>query len=149
MDPTDRTAAWLQRLGAGFDRQAVERLLALDPQEALGLMPQLLQAFEESLQTHLLGLQQALEQGDVQGCRRAAHAVRSASNSMGALEFAAACHALEKLAYGFSQEAEASPAVDSAGAPGLQRVQEQAGIVMRLGHQLLQQVRQAGGHEQA
>lgn len=138
-DPVDRVASWLQRLGAGFDRAAVERLLSLDPQEEAGLMPRLLEAFETSLQAQLSDLQAAVERHDAQACRRAAHSMRSAGNSMGALDFAAACHALELHAHALHQ---AHPA-GAAGAPDLPGLLMQATKLTQQGHHLLAQIRHA------
>lgn len=93
-----RAVAWAQRLGAGFDAAALERLIALDPDESTGLMPQLVALFEESLRVQTQALEAALAAVDLDALRRAAHSVRSAAMSMGALEFAQACTALEQQA---------------------------------------------------
>lgn len=140
-DSTDRAAAWLQRLGEGFERSPLERLLALDPGESSGLMPRLLEAFEASLQSQLLALETAMQQGDTQGCRRAAHAVRSASNSMGAMAFAQACHALELQARALSHGAPSAAA--------LLEVQRLGQDVAQQGRRLLLQVQRALRDEQA
>jgi HPt (histidine-containing phosphotransfer) domain-containing protein len=134
-DATDRAAVWVQRLGVGFERSALERLLALDPGEASGLMPRLLEVFETSLTSQLVTLEAAAQVGDAPGCRRAAHAVRSSSNSMGALAFARACHVLELQALELGEQPPAGHAVHE--------VQRLAHEVAQQGRTLLLQVHRA------
>lgn len=134
-----RAAAWQRRLGSGFDAKAIESLLALDPQETEGLMLRLLKAFEESLSTHARALEFAVQEGDVQACGRAAHAVRSASTSMGALDFAEACLALERQAHALAPHAMLQPVGD----PARQSVMSAAAGVAQQAQRLRAQVQQA------
>lgn len=137
----DRASAWQQRLGEGFERLAIERLLALDPEETSCLMLRLLEAFEDALRSQMLLLEAASARGDMQGCRRAAHAVRSASNSMGAVAFAQACQALELQAHALGDQARSVQA--------LQGVQQHAQEVAQQGRALLLQVQRVLRDEQA
>ena len=101
---------WARRLGQGFDVVALQRLLALDPTEQAGLLPQLLVVFAESLRSQSAALEDAMGRGDLDGIRRAAHAVRSAARSMGAEGFANACRRLEEHAHSLMGGAESRAA---------------------------------------
>lgn len=109
---TERARDWAQRVGPDIDAATVERLMALDPDDQTGLMARLLSLFESTLRQQLEAMETALEAADVPGVRRAAHALRSASASFGALHFAQACADLERLAR--ESSAQPSPACDEA-----------------------------------
>lgn len=97
-DADSLAQAWAQRLGPGFDRVALQRLLELDPADPSALMRRLLVLFVESLEAQREALRAALDAADLDGMRRAAHAVRSPAMSMGATDFARACQSLEQQA---------------------------------------------------
>ena len=97
-DQGRQALAWAQRLGPGFEAAALQRLIALDPAEEAGLMPQLLTLFEASLHAQADALEAAIGTADLDSIRRAAHTVRSSAMSMGAQDFAQACLRLEHRA---------------------------------------------------
>lgn len=92
---TAAAVGWAERLGPRFDSAALERIVVLDPDGRDGLMPQVLDLYAQSMETHRVQIEQAARQGDAEGLRRAAHGLRSASGSVGALSLAAACLQLE------------------------------------------------------
>ena len=67
--------------------------------EAMGAdyIGELLQAYFEETPQLLSNLQQALEKQECEGFRRAAHSIKSTSNSFGALNFGAEARELEML----------------------------------------------------
>ena len=102
-DAGSMAQAWAQRLGPGFDPVALRRLLELDPADPSALMRRLLILFVESLGAQSEALQAALNAAELDGMRRAAHAVRSPAMSMGATDFARACQALEQQVLGLQR----------------------------------------------
>ncbi len=105
---------WAQRLGPGFEAEALDRLLALDPEEKAGLLPRLIGAFEESLRAQAQSLALGIHASDFDRIRRAAHTARSSSRSLGAESFAAACLELEQLAHALGAPAPGQVQPDAA-----------------------------------
>ena len=94
---------------SALDAQALERLRELDPEGQAGIVVRVLTAYDRSLQDALPTFREARDAGDLDSLRRVAHTLKSASASVGALEFARLCVQVEA----------AARAGDNAGMPAL------------------------------
>ena len=101
--------AWMERLGPGWDAQAVDDLMALDPQAEAGLVLTLMSRFAQSLQQWDTALEQAWQGRDAEVLRRGAHTLKSSAATVGAARLAAAARAFEQalVARGFGPELQA------------------------------------------
>jgi len=107
---------------------SLDQLRALDPQGGSAFLTRVLSTFQRSLARHGECLDQADRSGDLQALSHAAHALKSASSSVGAMTLSARCAALE--------EAVRSARADAL--PGLARAfQAEAGRVRAAVAQLL------------
>jgi HPt (histidine-containing phosphotransfer) domain-containing protein len=80
-----------------LDGPSLDRLRALDPSGASGLVQRVLGTFVASLDKLLAQLQAARAAGDASAARHVAHTLKSSSASVGALVLAAQCAELEPL----------------------------------------------------
>lgn len=85
-----------------FDDAALAKLRELDPDGQRGFVPQVLRAFETSLERHLARLQPAADGSapDARLAAEVAHTLKSSSAAVGALAFSACCSRLERSARG-------------------------------------------------
>ena len=79
-----------------FDMGALQRLTELDPNGVDALLARLFELYSTSLQEQLELMDSAAQREDLNSLKRAAHAIRSASVSIGALAHAEACTQLER-----------------------------------------------------
>ena len=75
---------------------SLDQLRALDPLGGTAFVTRVLSTFQRSLASHGAGLEQAGRCGDLQALSHAAHALKSASASIGAMTLSARCAALEE-----------------------------------------------------
>lgn len=80
----------------GFDPVALGRLRELDPDGRHGVLQRVLAAFESSLNRMLLQLAAERQGGDAAVVASVAHTLKSSSASVGALDLAQACAAVER-----------------------------------------------------
>lgn len=80
---------------SALDADAIERLRALDPDGANGLLERLLGTYRGSLQRLLPQLQTGRAAGDAEAVRYVAHTLKSSSASVGALRLAHLCTHIE------------------------------------------------------
>jgi HPt (histidine-containing phosphotransfer) domain-containing protein len=80
---------------AAFDAVALARLRELDPAGRNGVLQRVLGAFENSLVRMLAQLEAQRQAPDAGAVAALAHTVKSSSASVGALDLAAACAAVE------------------------------------------------------
>lgn len=78
-----------------LDAQALERLRALDPGGANGLLERVLLAFHGSAQRLLQQMRDARHAGDAASVRHVAHTLKSSSASIGALALSQLCAEVE------------------------------------------------------
>lgn len=81
-----------------LDPRSLDQLRALDPARSTGFLNRVLQTYLQSLERQTGQMAQAAERLDADGVGAAAHALKSASASIGAKTMAAECAALERLA---------------------------------------------------
>lgn len=100
--PRRQQAAGADGPGGGaplvLDEATLGRLRQLDPDGSRGFLVQVLKTYEASLQRHLGTLDEAAASGDVRRAGDVAHTLKSSSGSIGALDFAQCCAAVERLA---------------------------------------------------
>lgn len=94
-----------------LDAASLARLRQLDPDGSRGFVNQVLRTFEASLVRHLAALDEARAQGDLKRAGDVAHTLKSSSASIGALDFAHGCAAVERLARGGDTAALGEPLV--------------------------------------
>jgi HPt (histidine-containing phosphotransfer) domain-containing protein len=78
-----------------LDPSSIAKLRALDPSGGSSFVARVMSTYLRSLATQVEALKRAHEAQDLPGVSAAAHALKSASASVGALAFSAACAALE------------------------------------------------------
>lgn len=78
-----------------LDAQALERLRALDPNGASGLLERVLLAFHGSAQRLLQQMRDARHTGDAGSVRHVAHTLKSSAASIGALRLSQLCAEVE------------------------------------------------------
>lgn len=78
-----------------LDAAALAQLRSLDPDGTNRLLERVVKAFDTSTARLLPQLRQAGENGDLESARVAAHTLKSASGSIGALQLSRQCAALE------------------------------------------------------
>ena len=99
---------------------SLEQLRALDPQGGSAFVIRVLSTFQRSLARHCDLLDEADRAGDLHALSHSAHALKSASASVGAMALSAICAALEEAVRG----------AQAAALPGLVRAfQTEAGRV--------------------
>jgi PAS domain S-box-containing protein len=103
--PPDAEAA--RDTGEVLDPEAVRNLQGMLGAGFAATLPQLIDTFLGNSPGLLDKLQRALEQGDGEGVRRAAHALKSSSATFGATEFAALCKEAESKGRAGDMEAAA------------------------------------------
>ena len=79
-----------------LDAASLARLRELDPDGRTGVVQRVMRTFDTSLTQALGALALAGERGDTIELRRLAHTLKSSSASVGALELASACDAVER-----------------------------------------------------
>ncbi len=85
-------------MSRALDPEALARLRELDPGGRRGFLPQVLRAYDVSLRRHLARLRPADGSGvDAKTAAEVAHTLKSSSTSVGALDFARCCVALEQV----------------------------------------------------
>jgi len=84
--------------GTILDVETLQSLVELGGEDDPDLLAELLGLFLEDSTRRVQSLVQALEQGDIRAAGRAAHALKSASASLGALRFSDACREIECVA---------------------------------------------------
>jgi HPt (histidine-containing phosphotransfer) domain-containing protein len=78
-----------------LDASSIEKLRALDPSAGSSFVSRVMSTYLRSLATQVEALGHAHEAQDLPGVAAAAHALKSASASVGALAFSRVCAALE------------------------------------------------------
>jgi PAS domain S-box-containing protein len=81
-----------------LDRQALDRLRELDPNNENHLMERVVSAFETSVGRLMPQLQDALDARDMGGIRHVAHTLKSSSASIGAIKLSRMCSEVETRA---------------------------------------------------
>lgn len=81
-----------------LDAATLAKLRQLDPDGERHFLPKVLLAYERSLERHLAALEEAAAACDLPRAGAQAHALKSSSASIGALELAAACAEVERRA---------------------------------------------------
>jgi HPt (histidine-containing phosphotransfer) domain-containing protein len=81
-----------------LDREALDRLRELDPNNEARLMERVVAAFETSIQRLMPQLQNALVARDMGGIRHVTHTLKSSSASIGAIKLSRICADLEARA---------------------------------------------------
>ncbi|HSI50025.1 MAG TPA: Hpt domain-containing protein [Ideonella sp.] len=79
-----------------LDSASLDQLRALDPQGSSGFVKRVLDTFLRSLQNQREAVAAATASGDLKALSHAAHALKSASASVGALPLSRLCAALEE-----------------------------------------------------
>ena len=80
-----------------LDREALDRLRALDPDGSAGIVNELIAVFLEDTTTQLAALRKAITARDAEAVALHAHSLKGSSIEMGALGMAAASAELERL----------------------------------------------------
>ena len=80
-----------------LDREALQRLRALDPAGSNQVMKRVANAFETSIGGLLRQLQSAMEAADSAGIKHVAHTLKSSSASIGATELSKICAEIEAM----------------------------------------------------
>ena len=78
-----------------LEEATIERIRALDPEGGKGLLADIVGHYLEDAPVRLERIGASLDQGDGEGVRSAAHALKSASANLGALALAASCERME------------------------------------------------------
>jgi HPt (histidine-containing phosphotransfer) domain-containing protein len=118
---SETTARAAGGLDALLDRPSLDRLRALDPSGASGLLPRVLGTYVASLDKLLAQLLEARASADAAGVRHVMHTLKSSSASVGALALSAQCAEIEQaLRAGGEPEISAAllPRLDAMAAEG-------------------------------
>jgi two-component system sensor histidine kinase/response regulator len=96
---------------APLDQLVLERLRSLERPEAPGLVATVLTRYRETTPAFIRAMREGLRDADNQAVSRAAHALKSASANVGAIQLAALCEQLERTTrFGHSEFAESAVA---------------------------------------
>lgn len=86
-----------------LDPRALDELRAIDPDDADGLITEVLETFCEDSSNRGRELARALEAGDLTRVQETAHALKGSSRTVGAFTLAAHCERLETLSDGAAE----------------------------------------------
>lgn len=90
-------AASLSLVAPRLNANSLGALRALDPAGGTAFVRRVLETYLRSLDKHLDSLREARARADLAALRAVAHTLKSSSNSVGALEFAASSAELESV----------------------------------------------------
>jgi HPt (histidine-containing phosphotransfer) domain-containing protein len=96
-----------------LDPEVIDGLLALGGDDDPGLLGELIEMYLDDAEQRMTVMLAALESGDCETVGKAAHALKSASANMGALEFSKVCLELEQNATSGVQQGEMAPRVQN------------------------------------
>jgi CheY-like chemotaxis protein/HPt (histidine-containing phosphotransfer) domain-containing protein len=83
-----------------LDMAVIENIRQMQRRGAADLLPRLLALFEDTASKLVTGIDAAVDAGDGEAIRRAAHSLKSASGNLGAARFSRWCGELESLGHG-------------------------------------------------
>ena len=95
-----------------LDADVIEGLMALGGDDDPGLLAELIDLYLDDAAQRMTVMLAALESGDCDTVGRAAHALKSASANMGAMEFSKLCLELEQNATSGNTQSDMKPRVE-------------------------------------